>query len=130
MSIAQTINSSGNSGKLPRQTSSFDEYQSNEHYQKQGKQRPTFINRPTHRGTQNQNEFARATINSISSRGENSTEDEQENEEEDIVKAGLDRPFPELFRGTGQNGQILKEDLKNWSRKLHNETPPDIMQPK
>lgn len=38
----------------------------------------------------------------------------------------MNRPFPELFRGTGQNGQIMKEDLKNWSRKLHNENPPDI----
>jgi hypothetical protein len=34
--------------------------------------------------------------------------------------------YPELFRGTGQNGQILKEDMKNWSRKLHNQKPPNL----
>ena len=34
--------------------------------------------------------------------------------------------FPMMFKGTGQNGQILKEDLRNWSRKLHNQIPPNL----
>jgi hypothetical protein len=106
-SIAQNNNSSGRSSEFPRQTSSFDEYQSQEHYNKQGKQRPTFINnqRPTHRGTaQHHNEFARATINSMSSigGGDNSSDEEHENEDEDFQENG--RQLPENFRGTGQNG--------------------------
>ena len=34
--------------------------------------------------------------------------------------------YPESFRGTGQNGQVLKEDFRNWSRKLHNQKPLDL----
>jgi len=68
-------------------------------------------------------EFSRATIKSMSkSDGSSSEEENADNEDPKQSK----RRFPELFRGTGQNGQILKEDLKNWSRKLHNDQPPDI----
>lgn len=34
--------------------------------------------------------------------------------------------YPNHFRGTGQNGQILKEDMKCWSRRLHFLEPEDL----
>ena len=71
--------------------------------------------RATQRKSKDQGDFARCTINSDDpdSESDNSTNEKNYN------KNNQSR-FPELFRGTGQNGQILKEDMKNWSRKLHN----------
>lgn len=71
---------------------------------------------------QNPNEFARASINSASSRGENSTISDEEDDDDSSQRV---TPF-EMFRGTGQNGQILKEDLKKWSRKLHINCPENM----
>ena len=33
---------------------------------------------------------------------------------------------PNNFRGTGQNGQILEDDMKCWSRRLHFLEPEDL----
>lgn len=118
MSMAQNQNSSsGRSSEFPRQTTSFDEYQSSEHHKKN--QKP---NRPTFRSTnreQPNNDFARASIDSINSRPTCS----EDGDADDDLDYGTARPLD--FKGTGQNGQVLKEDLNAWTRKLHNEAPPD-----
>ena len=53
------------------------------------------------------NEFARATINSVGKSNEDNSSSEEElvnaPNDHDIFD-NLDRPYPELFRGTGQNG--------------------------
>ena len=65
-------------------------------------------------------EFARCTIDSSSSHRSAESNNYGHDANEGYTKKSSKRRYPELFRGTGQNGQIMKEDLKSWSRKLHN----------
>lgn len=91
-------------------------------------------------------EFARCTIDSGDSKSGGSgggqkrfrkDRDDSGNEDETTrssarfsSKDALKRTkrYPDYFRGTGQNGQILKEDMLSWSRRLHAKTPPNIYQ--
>ena len=97
MSMAQTTISSipRSSGETSRQTTSFDEYQSADHYKSKQTSRPsTLMQRNTSRPTQRNNEeFARASINSGS--GSESEEDKEEQ------RKSIGRKYPEPFRGTG-----------------------------
>ena len=70
-------------------------------------------------------EFARASIDSYNENG-NSSDNDSIDHKEGFKKGSSSIRYPELFRGTGQNGQVLKEDIRNWSRKLHNHKPLDL----
>lgn len=83
------------SNEFPRQTSSFDEYQSSDHKSAKKNGRPTLHEQ---RGTikpKDKEEFARCRL---SSKGSDSTSDDEGADNEDPKRK---RRFPELFRGTG-----------------------------
>ena len=113
--------------------SGFDEYSASE------QQRMTQINkyggtnmsegsffRPSvhNRGGADPNEFARCTIArctiSSSSTNRDSNSECESVDQRESLRSRSAYIKTAHFRGTGQNGQILKEDLPTWSRKLHN----------
>ena len=92
----------GRPSEFPRHTVSFDGYQSSEHHKSNSKRsgRPTMHDQRQTLKNRNNNEFARCSVISKS--------DETTSSDEEKGNISLDpnnkRKFPELFRGSGQNG--------------------------
>lgn len=130
---------------MSRQASSFDEVSTSDHYRKTQTSRPvpesmrgsTFKHRAEGlEYSQDNQEFSRASIDSAKDgrcpsedhkpvRRKRRSHEKEENERGDDYSRDL-RQYPDHFRGTGQNGQILKEDMISWSRRLHYKRPPNI----
>lgn len=71
-------------------------------------------------------EFPRCSMDSTSTHRDSVSETGSVEPRDSYKKGGSSgsgRRRAASFRGSGQNGQILKEDMKLWSRKLHMHTP-------
>ena len=79
----------------------------------------------------NNQEFSRCSIDSLGSHRTSNEDSDEDLEGEEGSQNKYQSKKNKLvinFRGTGQNGQVLKEDMKNWSRKLHKQLPQDLYQ--
>ena len=124
--IKNLQDSSQEKGFSTTNTSGFDEYSSSEQH------RLTLINRSRDEVRRTfREEFPRCTASSSSSNKDsnsNSCESDFIDPRDSLSSRKMYIKTQDFFRGTGQNGQILKEDVVVWSRRLHNKIPPDLYQ--